>query len=245
MSGQQQSPADMAVEYLGQVSTKAQRLAESDFTTKATTAGTRSTVAEYQTRTPIAVKDGKTYDVDLVAYESFTSDGTAGNSETFNLSHDVIDAPAFPVNVVLYEGSSSLAVGSVDYANDTVTASPANANSTIHAFYVCGDQATLDVRKKAPNGTHEEIASVDVGLANQRDQNRTPFKFSFDHPLEGVIPKDWKLIISVDGPYRIVWSEAGGSAVPTQQLLSIPIQRAETELPQWVVDVIAQVAATQ
>ncbi|MGB9987315.1 hypothetical protein [Salarchaeum japonicum] len=238
------NPVQKAVRQLEQVPTAHNTLSASDFETADVVAGERTKVASHQFNRPVAVKDDETYNIDLIAHERRTSDGTTGTQEQFTLSHNLIESPSIPVDVVAFEGGSRLTVDSVDYDADTVSVTPANANSDIDIFYVSGDQAHLEIRKTAPNGTFETIDESDIGLANRRNQNKTPLRFDFDHPLQGVIPTDWSLDIYVDGPYEVVWSMDNGASA-TNQLVSIPIERSEREIPDWVEDVIAQVAATQ
>ncbi|GAA0648749.1 hypothetical protein [Salarchaeum japonicum] len=238
------NPVEKAVRQLQQVPTARNTLSASDFETKDAVAGERTRVATHQFNRPVAVKGGETYNIDLIAHERFTSDGTTGDQEEFTVSHNVFESPSIPVDVVAYEDGSRLSVDSVDYGADTVSVTPANADSTIDLFYVSADQARLEIRKTAPNGTFETIDEADIGLANRRNQNKTPLRFDFDHPLQGVLPTDWSLDIYVDGPYEVAWSLDNGASA-TNQLVSIPIERSEREIPDWVEDVVAQVAATR
>jgi hypothetical protein len=142
-------------------------------------------------------------DVAIMAYEEFTADATAGNSETLNLSHDPVESTATPEPVVVYEGDSRLQIDSRDYENDTITVTPANAGSTLGVFYASGEQARVAVQKTAPGAqTQETLWSGDLGLLHLRDTAREPVTLSFTgSPLQGVIPKDWRLQVYVDAPY--------------------------------------------
>lgn len=239
-----------AVNALSRLPTATNRLSTSDFEQSDAAANERTLVATHKFNRPVVIKSGATLDVDLVAYESIVTDATAGNQETVSLSHDILDSDSNPQNIVVYEAGSKLAVDSVDYANNTVTVTPANADATLHIFYVAADQATLEVRKTAPNGVHETLAEYDVGLINQRNQNKKPLEFEADHRLQGVIPTDWTLDFYVDAPYAVSWgvdtdNDGVDEAEPTNQLVSVPIRRSEQDIPNGIKDVVAQVAATQ
>jgi len=237
--------AKQVAQYLVQVPTSTNRLQTSDFDVFDGVAGERTLIASYQFDRAVALKDGATFDLDLVAYESVATDSSAGNQETVTLSHDLVESDSIPDDVVVYEGSSVLAVDSVDYAADQITVTPANADSTLHVFYASGAQAVVEVEKTSPGGVSERLEEADVGLVNQRDQSKTPLRFDFEHPLQGVIPQDWTLDVYVNAPYVIAWSAAGGDAVPTNQLASIPLERSEQVLSEEIEDTIAAVAATR
>jgi hypothetical protein len=237
--------AKQAVQFLSQVSTSGDRLATDDFSHEDGVANERSRVASYQFDRAVTAKDGDTFDLDIVAYESTSADGTAGNQETVNLSHDIVTSDSIPEDVVVFEGTNELAVDSVDYANDTIDVTPANANSTLHMFYAAGDQAHVEVEKTSPGGTSERLDEADIGLVNQRDQSKTPLRFDFQHPLQGVIPQDWTLEIYVDAPYTVAWTAEGGDVEPPNQLFSIPLERSEQVIPEEIEDAIAAVAATR
>lgn len=239
-----------AVEVLSQIPTATNRLSTSDFETSDSVAGERSRIATKLFRTAVAVQEGTTFDVDLVAYESFTTNATAGDTETFNLSNNLIDAASVADTFVLYENGTEVQPDSVDYSNDSFTYTDDATGNNLHVFYTAGDQAHVEVRKTAPNGTYEILEEGDVGLINRRDQNKSPLEFDFDHPLQGVIPTDWRLDVYVDGPYTIDWGidtdgDGEDEAVASNQLLSVPIERSDRDIPDWAADVVAQVASTR
>lgn len=237
--------AQEAVQYLRELPTKDNRLGTSDFEQSDGVAGERSKIASYQFDRAVAIKHGDTYDLDVVAYESVQADATAGNQEDVVLSHDLVESQAIPQDVAVFEGTSALDVDSVDYGNDTVTVTPANADSTLHVFYASGEQAVFELEKTSPSGVSEDLDEADIGLVHQRDQGKKPLRFDFSHPLQGVIPQDWTLDIYVDAPYTVAWAAAGGDVTPPNQLLSVPLERSEQVVPEEIEDTIAAVAATQ
>lgn len=235
-----------AVNALEQVPTTAGHLSTSEFDHTDAPAGDRTRVATHQMETAAAIKDGESLDIDLVAYEQTTSNSSGGDQETVNLSHNLLDSDN-PQDVVVYEGGTRLSVDSYDVANNAVTVTPQNADSTLHIWYVSGDQARVEIRKTAPNGVYETLAEYDNGLLNRRDQSKEPLTFEADHPLQGVLPTDWRLDVYVDGPYQVVWgvdtdSDDEDEATPVNQLLSVPIRRAQASMPAFTEDVVRQVA---
>ena len=209
-----------------------QKLSGSQMDLQANTTGDPSVVAEYQVNRPIGLRNGKPYEVDIPAYESFTSDGTGGDSETFNLNHDLVDAESVPNDVVVYiEGTGYVQPDSVDYANNAVDATDPNTDNPVHIWYMAGDQARIVVRKTSPKGVPEDVDEDDMGLKNLRNQHKDPLRFDFERPYAGVIPTDWKVQIRIDAPYNVSWSEAGGDATPTNARISLPIFRARDNSP--------------
>ncbi len=160
-------------------------------------------MAEKKLRRPHALEQGSPVDVAIMAYEQFTSNGSAGDEETFNLSHDLVESTATPEPVVAYEGDERLAIDSRDYANDTVTVTPANADSEVGFYYASGEQARVTVQKTAPGSQAQEaLWSGDAGLIHMRDTAREPISFNFEGSvLQPVIPTDWRLQVYVDAPY--------------------------------------------
>ncbi|UWG46579.1 VP4/VP17-like Major capsid protein [Halanaeroarchaeum sp. HSR-CO] len=206
--------------------------------------GTDSVVASLKAERPIALRE-VSYDVDLPAYESFTSDGTGGNTETFNLNYDAVDSDTIANDVLVYvTGTGYVEPDAVDYAADTVDVTDPGTDNAVHVWYFSADQATMRVRKVAPSNTWEDVDEDDMGLRNLRDQLADPLEFDFDHPFQGVVPTDWDLEVRIDAPYPISWSEEGGDATPTNARISLPIYRARDEIP-GLGRFIAQKAATR
>lgn len=207
------------------------KLSQADMDLQANEVGADSVVATLKAQRPFGVQEA-VYDLDLPAYESFTSDGTGGNTETFNLSHEVVDSDTIADDVVVYvAGTGYVDPDAVDYENDTVDVTDPGTSNDIHVWYVVADQATMKVRKTAPSNVHEDIDEDDMGLRNIRDQLADPLEFEFDHAFQGIVPTDWDLEVRINAPYPVSWSEEGGSAEPTNARISIPIFRARDEIP--------------
>jgi len=229
-------------------------LTNADLTTEDGVGGETSTVATFKAQRTVALQDGKQFDLDLMAYESKTTDGSAGDSETFDLTHGVVDSSNVAEDVIVYVvGTGYLASGdfSVDYDANTVTFSDSGTNNDVHLFYVASQQAQVTIRKVAPGGeTKESIEDGNLALINRQDQQKRPLQFDFDHPLQGVIPEKWEMHVVVDAPYPVVWgvdtnNDGRDDAEPREQLIDLPINRARTETPAFVANVVASAAATR
>ena len=223
--------AEQIRQALATVPRSKQKLSGSQMDQQANSVGEESVVAEFQADRPIGLRDGRPYEVDIPAYESKTSDGTGGNTETITLSHDLVDADSVPNDVVVYvEGTGYVEPDAVDYAANTVDVTDPNTNNPVHIWYMAGDQARLTLRKTSPKGVPEDVDEDDMGLKNLRDQHKDPLRFDFDHPFEGIVPTDWSMEVRIDAPYQVSWSEAGGDATPTNARISLPIFRARDEI---------------
>jgi len=217
---------------LRSVQTSNQWIRTSDWDQSQNTTGELSKIAEFQADQPIAVRGGVAADVHLVAYEQFTTDGTADNQETFNLSHDIVDAVSVADDFVLYEGGSAVDAGSVNYANNSFDYTDDGTNNTLHAYYVVGEQALLQFRKTAPKSHWDVLKELDSGIVNLREQTRDPVTFDFRDPFDPVIPTDWRLEVYLDASYPVQWADDTDSEATADNLmLDVPIRRSAEEIP--------------
>lgn len=211
-------------------------LAPGDFTsTEPNTQGSKSRIARFRAATACRVIDGRNepFRLALPCYESFTSDGTTGNSETFTLSHSLVNSPNTH-DVVVWEGSryvgepTSVTYGAGGTAS--ITFSPQNANSNIHVYHVSGEAATLEVQKAIPSGStasNEKLFSANAGLAAQTNQAQQPEYFALgESNLMPFIATDMTLDVYVDAPYTVRFSDPNGDGTTaTNALMHIPLMR--------------------
>lgn len=213
------------VNELREAETHRDQFTRADFDLSPGVAGSRELVAEKKVRRPHALEQGSPIDVAVMAYDEFTANATAGDQETFTLPHDLVESTATPESVIAYEGDSRLAIDSYDEANDTVTVTPANADSTVGFYYASGEQARISVQKTAPGSQAQEaLWSGDLGLIHMRDTVREPIAFEFEGSvLQPVIPTDWRLQVYVDAPYTARFAKDiggdGNDEVATNSLL--------------------------
>lgn len=205
------------------------------------TANQRSLVAEYKAATPLVLDASKVLRYVLTAYDGDTTDGTAGNTETFNLSQDAIDTPN-TTSFALFEGANQVAADSVDYAADTYDYTDDGTNNNLHAFYVAADQLDVEIVKKAPNAQgamEQRVYSGQGGLVHQANQFKQNGGESWDisrsdNPLKAVVPRKWKLQVYAKAAYAVSWDDSDDAnsddVDAPNALLNLPVARLSTQI---------------
>lgn len=220
---------------LREASTYPADFTRADFDLSAGVAGQSERIATTKLRRPHALRDDKPVSVAVMAYEEIVSDATAGNQEVINLANDLTESGATDTDIIVYEEGSLLAVDSVDYANDTVTVTPANASATLGIFYAAADQARVVLRKRDPSDNDESLFDGDVGLLHQRDHAKEPVYLDFESTLQPVIPTNWHVDVYVNAPYQAALAmdvDGDGEDEPaTNGLLSFPARGTPDEIP--------------
>ncbi|PSQ06126.1 hypothetical protein BRC97_07035 [Halobacteriales archaeon QS_6_71_20] len=203
-----------------------------DFETATNQTGTDSEILSLQAETVLALRDGAELMVSIPAYETYTTDGTAGNSETVNLSHDLVDSPNTQ-SVVLYENGKRVSPDSIDYANDSINYTDNSTGNTLHIYYIVGDAATLTVEKVSPGGKTsqaEELKTLNAGRANRQDQQEDPITFSFGGSwLERYLATDMVLRVSIDAPYTVRFREGTDGTEATNALFHTTVTQGATD----------------
>ncbi|WP_231184719.1 hypothetical protein [Haladaptatus sp. DYF46] len=202
---------------------------------QATTAGERSLLAKFEAPAATGLVPGQRVDLALPAYESFATDGTAGNVETFNLAHDLLDSPNTD-NIVVWEGSTYVggeaALDAVDYANDTFDYTDDGTNNTLHVYYISGESADVELVKTTPNAggkSTQPLYNANLALVHSTNQSEQPERLGFSRsPLQGVVPTDWAVELYVDASYQVRFSDPDGDGTePTNALLSFPARQSQ------------------
>jgi len=101
----------------------------------------------------------------LMVHEQFTTDGSGGSDETFNLSNDLANSPVVSdaddsqssagaevdangaADLVVYDEGVQKAVVSVDYDGDSFDYADADTDSTLDVYYLWGDSSQIEGRK--------------------------------------------------------------------------------------------------
>lgn len=197
--------------------------------------GYRSEIASYQPERAISIVSGQAFDLSVVATETFTTDGTADNTETFTLGNDLIESRAVAEDLILYDAGQQVEPASIDYGADSFDYASPNTNSTLTVYYTAGEQAAISIQKESPSGSTESLWSDDVGMVHRRNQSKDPLTFSFQRPLQPVVPKNFRLKIYVDAPYTatLVGQDANGDGdiePATNALTAVPIAGAAGEV---------------
>jgi len=187
-----------------------------------------TTILEYATDQPISLRNGARYRLVPVVRESFTTDGSSGDTdETINLSNNLIDSDVSD-DVVAYVDGTRTSVNATDYAANSIDIDDqATTDSAGTVYYVAAEQAQVKIKKVGPGGSvSETLVEHDAALINQRDPNRDPLRFSLDaSPWQATIPSNWKLQVTVNGPVNAGW-DPDTDPTPANLLVSMPIERS-------------------
>ncbi len=226
-------------EVLQSVSTVRETLRRKDFEPSRHAGGSgESVIFDYQAPQPIALRNGSRYKFVPVVRESFTTDGSGGNTETFTLSHDLVDSRVSD-DVLAYIDGSETTPDNIDFANDSVDLTDSGSNSDVTIYYVSGAQASVKLKKVAPGGTTAEtLFEYDSGLSNLRDPNRDPRRINLQQSeVQSVVPTDYRLQWTINGPFSAGRDESTDPE-PVNNLISLPIRRAQVSEIQGLAQVV-------
>jgi len=238
MHGQNQSgapdhvPADV-VKRLQQTPATRTRIRRQDFDLFNATAGQNSKIAEYTAEMPLVIEEGRPARLMFVTVEEFQTDATASNTETFNLSNNLVQTPNTE-NFLLYENGSQVSADAVNYSGDSFDYTDDGTGNYLHAVYVFRDPIPVEVRKAAPSaagGQHETLLEDVTSSLAEGNQNKEPPTFDLPHsPLQGVIPRNWRIEVYADGSPAIEWddsSETNSQGVTAiSPILDVPVKQA-------------------
>jgi hypothetical protein len=146
--------------------------------TEAATTSDRERIARFNATRPLVVRGDKRFQIAVPAYESFTTNGTADDTETFDLAHSLLDQPNTE-NLVVWDGSTYVggegALDAVDYGAGTFDYASPNTNSTLHVWYMTGARAELEIEKVTTNDNNQQgLYSESLSLVHQVKQSENP-----------------------------------------------------------------------
>ncbi|MFC7069492.1 hypothetical protein [Halobaculum lipolyticum] len=207
------------------------QFAKSDFALSPGTPNDRTRVGTLQANRAHMLRETEPLEYAIMAYETFTTDGTGGNTETFNLSHNPVDSGATDVNLVLYEGTNRVQPDSVDLGADTFDYTDDGTDNDLGVYYASGEQAQLQLVKEAPNGVNETLDSRLINKLHLRDNAKEPIELSLGRSYwQRYVPTDWTLDLYVDAPYTAAFMQdvdGGGDPEPaTNAIVSVPYSAA-------------------
>jgi hypothetical protein len=204
-----------------------------EFDTYQGTAGEESVVAEFRVDRPIILREDRPVSLVVPAYETFTVDGSADNSETFSLSNNLLDSPASE-NLVLWDDGSRVQPDSIDYANDSFDYTSPNTGTTLDVYYIPRNPAEATLKKVGPGaggGINQELHDWPLALAHTRDQHEDPIEMDMNRtPLQPVVPRKWKVQVVVDAPYTVGYAEDSRGTHADNALLSLPRVKTEDKI---------------
>ena len=196
--------------------------------TSATTPSERSRLARLEAPAARALLAGpqNPFKLTLPAYESFSTDGTDGNTETFNLSNNLIDSKNTN-SVVAYIGGTRAGPDSVDYGADSIDVTDPGSNNTVHVFYVTDAPGEVELVKVAPDGrasSERVLDSVTLHHVHRQDQSDQPHYLDFTRNIEAWVPEDFALEIYVTAEYTVALEDPDGDgAIATNALYQLPV----------------------
>lgn len=203
----------------------------------AATTSSRTRIAKLKAKAPLMVRGEERFELTVPAYESFTTDGTAGNTETFTLSHDLIQTPNTE-NIVVWEGGTYVgneaALGAVDYTNNTFDYTDDGTSNTLHVWYVTSNSAEFEVQKVSSNGNvNQSLYAENLRLIHRTNLSEQPEDPDVEKtPLNPAIATDMEVEVYIDAPFTFRWTDPNGDgAEPTNLVFSFPVNHAKRQVP--------------
>ena len=221
--------AQAVMQTLQQVPRRETQITPSDWSFQGTVMNQKDLFAEFQVETAHRIVPGRPIDIHVPAHETFQTSGN-GNQETFNLSYDLVDAPAVVDDVVLYSDGNAASEDSLDYDADSFDYTDGGTVEDLDVFYLVSDQAEITLRLQDPKNFQNEPISVEGGRLNLRDQGRDPVTFEPSQPLEGVIPTDYNLEWYINAGYSFAYEGNQTGATADNLMLHLPVYRASQEV---------------
>jgi len=213
-----------------------QKLKKADFDLTNGSANQRSLIAEHKVKTPTFFRPNAASRLAFATVEEFQTDGTGGNTETFSLSHNILQTPNTD-NIVLYEGTTPVQTDSVDYSANTFDYTDSGTGSYLHAAYIPRDATLIEVERQAPKSqgsVSDVVLDEPTSLLHEQDQNQDPPEFLGNETLDYAVPRNWKVQIYADGPVPLEWNDDAESNTQgvdaTNAVISLPVRRASRDV---------------
>ncbi len=222
------------IERLQQIGRVPGTIGPSNFTeVEANTTGERSRIARFRADAVTKIRQGETnpFRLAIPAYENAgTTDDTADNTETFNLSEAIQQVPATEDVVVWLDGEYYGPPDAIDYDADSIDVTDSGTASTVHVYHMTPDAASLEVRKAVPSAktnASEGLFSGNLGLIHQSNQSEQPEYFSLmESRLQPFVASDMTVDVYLNADYQVRWTDPDDDGTePTNALLHIPVQK--------------------
>ena len=200
---------DAVLDELAAVPRRPGQLSPDDFEQDVNEVGSQSTILTRTADAVFALRDGRDHPLKLAipAYETFQTDGTAGNTETFALSQSITQCPDTQDAAIWLDGSFYGSPDAIDYANDTFDVTDGGTGSTVHVYHISDEAATLKFYRRWPGGnTRDPVFTANLALVHQTNQSEQAEALSLDD-LERFVATDMEFVVTVNAPYTIRFSE--------------------------------------
>jgi len=214
---------------------RSDHIVPSEMDTQVSSQGQRSRIARFRAETALMLRPDKPFRLAVPAYYGGTTDGTAGDAETFSLPHSVVDTPATQSVVVWLDGDYYGAPDAVDYANDTIDVTDPGTNSNLHVYYISDVPATLEVRKAVPNSStssSQRCYKSNTGLVHGTKQTeQAEFLNVQSTALNAYVASDMTVDVYIKAPYTVRFEDPDGDGTePTNAMLNLPVFTAASEI---------------
>ena len=180
----------------------------------------------------------------LPAYESLgPTDGSAGDTETFTLTHGLLDCPNTQNVVVWLDGDY---YGEPDAVNGSdIDVTDSGTDSTVHVFYIPNKAGTIEIEKASDGSTStsKNLKTLSVKNIHRKNLSEQPEFFEFtdaEDSLEAFVAADMTLDVYVDVPYVTRFEDPDGDgAVATNALLNFTAMQGRDVVPGLKAEVTA------
>jgi len=218
-----------AIETLQKTPSSRQRLTRSNFDFQADVAGQRTKIGSFETDNPIAFREGDIR-LMLTVHEQFTTDGSADNTETFNVANDLMST-VNTEDLIIFEGGDRVRPDSVDADADSFDYTDDGTGNDLDVFYVARDPVQIEIVKSAPraqNKVSEVMFDGVTAMIHSRNQVQDAPELEFSRELEPVVPTDWTVDIYAEGPVAQAFEANGVEAV--NAIIDLPIKRTNRSI---------------
>lgn len=229
---------------------KLNKLKKSEFDLSEGSTNQRTRIASYEAEVPLVLTE-RAMALAFTVVEEFQTNGTADDTETFNLANDAIQTPNTN-DFLLYESGNRVQPDSVDYAADSFDYTDDGTGNFLHAYYVPREATQVEIEVKAPKshgGVSRTVYDDVTSLLHERNQQKEPPRMSFDAPegarsdrqqgaqaLQRVLPRKWRLDVYQNGPVAFSWTDADEAnsqgTTATSALLTMPVARLSQQMPE-------------
>ncbi|QFU83389.1 hypothetical protein [Natronorubrum aibiense] len=209
-----------------------------EFTTQESTPDEASVVAEIQVGRPLQLRDDPDSELRLAlpAYEHFTTDGTADETETFELGNNLVKSPTTE-DLLVWEDGAVVQPDSVDYDSNAFDYTSSGTETDLDVFYIARNPASVEIRKTAPGAggkVNQTLKEAQTAILHTRDQAQQEVRFGFERtPLQPYLPRKFRLQVVVDAPYTVAFEapeRANGTPRARNALLSLPRYQTESRI---------------
>jgi len=172
----------------------------------------------------------------IPAYESFTTNGTQDDTESFDLAYEPLDNPNTQNVVVWLDGTYYGAPDNADVlSTGSIDVTDPDTASTVHVWYFPNKAGTIEIQKAIDGSTSttKNLETFSAKSLHQKNLSEEPEFFDFrdsGDDLEAFIAGDMTLDVYIDVPYLTRYATNDG-AHATNALLNFSTLQARDRVP--------------